>query len=96
MKIFNYNQLVTILINGFFDMTKGINSIPIVHSTIIFKAILTLTFISFGGINVHMQVLNIIDDTDIKYKNFLLGRISQLAISSVLFFVIYSFSTNFY
>ena len=93
---FFLSNIYQVFINGFFDMTKGINSIPIVHSTIIFKAILTLTFISFGGINVHMQVLNIIDDTDIKYKNFLLGRISQLAISSVLFFVIYSFSTNFY
>ena len=77
-------------------MTKGINSISIIHSAIIFKAILTLTFISFGGINVHMQVLNIIDDTDIKYKNFLLGRISQLAISSGLFFIFYNFSTSLY
>lgn len=93
---FSLSSIYQVFINGFFDMTKGINSISIIHSAIIFKAILTLTFISFGGINVHMQVLNIIDDTDIKYKNFLLGRISQLAISSGLFFIFYNFSTSLY
>lgn len=93
---FSLNIINQVFINGFFDMTKGINSISLINSNILFKAILVLTFISFGGINVHMQVLNIIGDTDIRYKNFLLGRISQLAISSVLFFVFYSFNTSFY
>lgn len=86
---FNMNIISSIFMNGFFDMTKGLNSITLLSTTYLFKAILVLTFISFGGINVHMQVLDIISNTKIKYKNFLLGRISQLAISSFLFFLFY-------
>ena len=85
----NMGIIPSIFMNGFFDMTKGLNSIILLSTTDLFKAILTLTFISFGGINIHMQVLDIISDTKIKYKNFLLGRISQLAISSFLFFIFY-------
>lgn len=86
---FNLGTLPTIFINGFFDMTKGIQSISLLSSPNLFKGILILTFICFGGINVHMQVLDIINKTKIKYRNFLLGRISQLAISSFLFFILY-------
>lgn len=77
-----------VLINGFFDITKGIQSLSLINSNL-FKAILTLSFIGFGGINIHMQVLNIIENTNIKYKNFLLGRISQVGISILIFFIIY-------
>lgn len=88
----NLNNFLSLLINGFFDMTKGITSISILNtSSILFKGILLLSFICFGGINVHMQVLDIIGKSGIKYKNFLLGRISQLAISICLFFILYSF-----
>ena len=62
------SPIQNILINGLFDITKGMNSITIISNNI-FKAILSLTFLGFGGINIHMQVLNIIDNTNIKYKN---------------------------
>lgn len=88
---FNLNGLYSIFINGFFDMTKGIESISLVNINALFKSILILTFISFGGINVHMQVLDIISKTKIKYKNFLLGRICQLALSSFIFFIIFNY-----
>lgn len=87
---FNFNDVLTIFINGFFDITKGINSLTLIDGNIIFKGIVTLTFISFGGININMQVLNIISDTKIKYKNFLLGRICQIAISSAIFLILIS------
>lgn len=86
---FNYNQFINIIINGFFDITKGIQSISILSTTTIFKGILILTFICFGGINIHMQVKNIISNTNISYKNFLLGRICQIAISIFIFFIAY-------
>ncbi len=89
---FNMDIIPSIFINGFFDMTKGLNSIGLLNTTHLFKAILVLTFISFGGINIHMQVLDIISNTKIRYKNFLLGRISQLAISSFLFYLFYQIS----
>lgn len=87
----NFNPFIEILINGFFDITKGIQSISTLSSTILFKGILVLTFICFGGINIHMQVKNIIADTKISYKNFLLGRICQIAFSIVIFIFILTF-----
>lgn len=85
----NLNLLETIFINGFFDLTKGITEISFINNHELFKGILVLTFLAFGGINIHMQVINIIENTKIKYKNFLYGRLSQIAISSILFIVIY-------
>lgn len=87
----NLEGISSVFVNGFFDMTKGLNSISTLDTTNVLKAIFMLTFISFGGINVHMQVLDIIKKTKVKYKYFLLGRLSQLAISSTLFFFIYKF-----
>ncbi len=81
---------IEIIINGFFDLTKGISSLGIINTSILLKGMLTLSFISFGGINIHMQVLNMIQDTKIKYNNFLLGRIAQASISSCLFFIFYT------
>ncbi len=86
----NLPPVFKVLINGFFDITKGTNLLSSLNSDI-FKAIITLTFLGFGGLNIHMQVLNIISDTKIKYSNFLLGRISQIGISMVLFYIMYKF-----
>lgn len=79
----------TSLVNGFFDLTKGITSLSFLNTTILLKGMLVLSFISFGGINIHMQVLNMIQNTKIKYLNFLLGRIAQASISALLFFILY-------
>ena len=57
-------------------------NLKIIHYSILFKSILVITFICFGGINVNMQVASIISDTNIEYKNFLLGRICQIALTT--------------
>lgn len=86
---FKLPTLIYILINGFFDITKGINSLNLIPNYQLLKCILILSFISFGGINIHMQVANLIHNTKIKYSNFLFGRISQIAISILLFIIFY-------
>lgn len=73
-----------ILINGIFDLTKGIFSTSIISSTLI-KAILIITFISFGSISIHIQIKSILSDTSLNYKNFLLGRIFSTLISLFIF-----------
>lgn len=75
-----------ILINGIFDLTKGIFSTSIISSVII-KAILIIIFISFGSISIHIQIKSILADTSLNYKNFLLGRIFSTLISLTLFFL---------
>lgn len=89
---FHFNSYITCLINGFFDMTKGIQSINVLSCSTLFKIILVITFICFGGINVNMQVASIISDTKIEYKNFLLGRICQVALACFLMFIFYLFN----
>ena len=50
------------------------------------KEIIAITIISFGGLSIHSQVKNIISDTNIKYKYFLIGRIFHVLISVMLVF----------
>lgn len=90
-RLINYylplNNFYQTIINGFFDITKGINSIITLNTNTNFKSILILSFICFGGLNIHLQVKSIIADTKIKYSNFLLGRICQIAISILIFII---------
>lgn len=78
------NIYLQTIINGIFDITKGITNIKYLNLSDIAKAILVLSFISFGGLNINLQVKSIIADTKIKYINFFLGRICQIAISAFL------------
>lgn len=84
------NPFFTCLINGFFDLTKGITSLTLLNTSLCFKGMLVLSFISFGGMNIHMQVLNMLQGTKVKYQNFLLGRIAQASISALIFFLLYN------
>ena len=93
----NYIRLdlyMYVLINGFFDLTKGIFLTSLITSDLI-KSILIILFISFGSISVNMQVKSIISDTQINYYNFLIFRIFQFIISSIIFLLIIYWSNNF-
>ena len=81
----NVNQYI--LLNGFFDLTKGIISTTLIPNNII-QSIYITTFISFGGISIHMQVKSILEDTSLNYKNFLIGRILGTIISIILFLLL--------
>lgn len=76
-----------VILNSFFDLTKGIFSTPII-SNITTRALIILLLLSLGSISIHIQVKSIISDTSIKYKNYLSGRIIQLIISIPIFLVI--------
>ena len=75
---FNY-----IILNNIFDLTKGIISTTIISDTSI-KTFIILLFLSFGSIPIHIQIKSIIADTSIKYKNYLIGRIIETMISTIL------------
>lgn len=90
IKYLNAPPIINVLINGFFDLTKGVASTATINNNIL-KCILIITFISFGGISINMQVKSIIENTNISYKNFLIGRIYQVIISNAIFILLYSF-----
>lgn len=74
------------LITGLLEVTKGISHIPAGCSPF-YQGIIILLFLSFGSLSIHMQVLSIIKDTNILYRHFLLGRVSQVGISILLFYL---------
>lgn len=76
-----------IFVNGIFDLTKGIFLTSLLKSPIL-KAIFIISFISFGGLSVNIQIKSIIADTKIKYKNFLLGRLFQFVVATIIFLLI--------
>ncbi len=82
------NTNLYIIVNGLFDLTKGISSLSLCNNTLL-KSILACFFLSFGGISIHMQVKSIISNTPIKYSNFLLGRIISTIISLLILILIY-------
>lgn len=75
-----------ILLCGFFDLTKGVFSTVIISNKII-KSFIILSFISFGGLSIHMQVNSILSGSNIKYLSFLKGRIIGTIISYILLFI---------
>ena len=86
---FNFNLLTKTIISGLLEMTQGIKNISILNISLLFKTILITSFISFGGLSIHMQVLSIISDTKIKYKQFLLARIIHTILASLLVLIFY-------
>lgn len=76
-----------IFVNGIFDLTKGIFLTSLLKSPLL-KAIFIIFFISFGGLSVNIQIKSIIADTKIKYKNFLLGRLFQFVVATIIFLLI--------
>ena len=54
--------------------------------------IISSCILSFGGLSVHMQVINELVDTDISYKNYFIGRILQVVLSLGISYLISLFA----
>lgn len=89
--IFNVNDINNILIKGLFEITQSLNVLPNLHINSFIKEIITISIISFGGLSIHTQVLSIINDTNISYKNFFIGRILHTLISTSTYVFLYFF-----
>lgn len=77
------------LLSGILEMTQGVKNVSLLSLSPLMKSLLITCFISFGGLSVHMQVLSIISDTKIKYRNFFLARILHAMIASLFVFLFY-------
>ena len=73
IRIFKPTGILYSILFGLFDLTKGIFSTTLIHNKRI-RVYLILMFISFGSINIHLQVKSICGNK-INYKYFLVGRI---------------------
>lgn len=89
--IFNLPRYYQSILNGIFEMTQGLKYVSLLDIPLKIKGTLSVLFISFGGLSVHMQVLSIISDTKIKYFPFLVARIIHSCISSLLFYFLFDY-----
>ena len=87
----NLNSVFQSVLNGFVEMTQGLKYISLEAIPLKLKCVLTVMILSFGGLSVHMQIMGILSDTDIKYLPFLCARVCHAIISSLLMFLLFDF-----
>ena len=90
--ITNYLRISTysyVLINGFFDLTKGLFTTILLPQKI--RTIFILIFLNLGSLSIHIQTKSILSDTKLKYKIFLQGRIISTILSLLIFIIINNF-----
>lgn len=83
------NSVLQSILNGFIEMTQGLKYISLEDIPLKLKCILSVMILSFGGFSVHMQIIGILSDTNIKYLPFLICRILHAVISGVLMFLFF-------
>ena len=85
----NLNLYTSSILNGLFEMTQGLKYISLLDFPLKTKTLLSTLLISFGGLSVHMQVITIISETKIKYLPYLVARIMQALIASLLVYILF-------
>jgi len=81
------NAYLNNIFNGFLEITTGLINLSILNVPFNLKIILTLTYLSFGGLSIHMQIKSILKDA-VSYKLFYITRILSLIISLLLWLII--------
>ncbi|MBQ7136741.1 MAG: hypothetical protein IJO43_02035 [Bacilli bacterium] len=84
------NPITESILNGILEMTGGIKSISNIDIPINIKASIITFFISFGGLSIHMQVMSILSDFNIKYSPYFISRVLHAIISSSIVYLLLS------
>ena len=74
------NLFINNLFNGFLEITSGLINLSVLNIPYKFKLILTIVYLSFGGLSIHMQIKSILKDA-INYRLFYQTRILAIIIS---------------
>ncbi len=82
------NLLLKNIINGFLEITTALKGLEYLDININFKIILSIIYLSFGGLSIHTQIKSILKDTD--YKLFLKNRLLCILISICLLTLFHS------
>ena len=85
------NNFFFLIIKSILELTTGVINISKYKIDNKLKISIIGSLISFNGLSVHYQVKNIIDDTNIKYKNYLFSRIIHSIICFILIYITYDF-----
>lgn len=79
-----FSGLLKACLNALLEVTSGLFQLKILNLSLNLKAILTSSFISFGGLAIHSQVYSFLSSTKIPYKNYLQGRIIQALLAPLI------------
>ncbi len=79
--LLNPNQIP--LISGILEVSQGLHSLTTISYSLKIKELMTILFVSFGGLSIHLQIKGILSDTPISYQEFLKGRIKQVFFSII-------------
>lgn len=85
--IINLNEPLNSFVIGLIEFSNGIYNISQTNESLFIKGLLILIIITFGSFSIHMQILSINDK--IKYFKYLLYRIINIFISSIIFIILY-------
>ena len=89
--IFSLNEITSLIVKSILEMTMGLSSISLVSLNDTLKVTISTMIISFGGLSVHLQVISALEGSNIKYQNYLKGRLYQTVISGFISFIIMLF-----
>ncbi|WP_303860103.1 hypothetical protein [Alkalibaculum bacchi] len=82
-------ELVKGLFYGLFEITLGIDGISKCSDPLITKVAITALVTAWSGFSIHMQTNSFLVETDLKYTRFLLGKITQSILSTILAVISY-------
>ncbi len=86
-----FNPTLKCLIDGLTELTQGLKYVSLENFSFRIKSSLSALFISFGGLSIHIQIMSILSDTDIKYLPFLFSRIFCAVCSFTIVNLFYSY-----
>ena len=91
----NLSSYYQSILNGIVEMTQGLKYVSLLDIPLKIKGTLSVMFISFGGISVHIQLISILSDTKIKYFPFFVARVIHACISSLMFYFLFDLWIKF-
>ena len=83
----NLNTFFKVILTGLLDLTSGISMVNQLQLNKELIGLIILTFITFGSLSVHLQIINNIKDEDLDYCYFFKGRIIQTSIACLLYLI---------
>lgn len=92
INFFNLDNTSSLLIKSILELTSGLKELGSYNLLGKYLLIISSCILSFGGLSVHMQVINELVDTDISYKNYFIGRILQVVLSLGISYLISLFA----
>lgn len=79
------NNFYSVITTGILDLTSGISMVNTLNISNYLQGLIVLSFITFGSLSVHLQVINNIKEQDLSYKYFFMGRIIETFLALVIY-----------